>query len=179
MTSLRDLLRLAGLVFVAVSCIVLGDVAGKLLALRQVDPVFIAWTRFALAALVLVPLMRPSRRDLAAVWTGPVLLRGALISAGICCILTALRSEPIANVFGAFFIGPVVSSLLAITFLGESPSRSRSLFLGLGFCGVMLIVKPGFGVSAGMGFALAAGCCYGAYLTMTRMVAGTAPPPRS
>ncbi|MEM6693473.1 MAG: DMT family transporter [Pseudomonadota bacterium] len=58
-------------------------------------------------------------------------------------------------------------------FLGEQPSRSRGLLLAFGFVGVMLVVKPGFGTSSGMLFALAAGGCYGAYLTMTRAVAGS------
>lgn len=101
-----------------------------------------------------------------------VLVRGAFITCGICCILTALRTEPIANVFGAFFVGPIVSYVLAILFLNETPSKSRSMLLALGFVGVLLVVKPGFGGSIGMAFALAAGGCYGAYLAMTRTVAG-------
>lgn len=166
------LLRLAGIVFVAVSCVVIGDTAGKLLTARGVDPFFIAWTRFALAAVVLLPFSGLALRELALLRDWRVLLRGAFIAAGISCILTALRTEPIANVFGAFFVGPIVSYVLAVVFLGETPSRGRSLLLALGFVGVLLVVKPGFGASAGMGFALAAGGCYGAYLMMTRVVAG-------
>ena len=93
------------------------------------------------------------------------------VADGICCILTALRTEPIANVFGAFFVGPVVSYVLAILFLGEKPSAGRGILLAVGFAGVMCVVKPGFGASSGIVFALAAGVCYGAYLTMTRTVA--------
>ena len=48
-----DLLRLAALVFTAVTCVVMGDTAGKLLTARGVDPVVVAWSRFALGALVL------------------------------------------------------------------------------------------------------------------------------
>ncbi len=166
------LVQIAGIVFAAVTCVVIGDTAGKILTARGVDPIFIAWTRFALAAIVLLPFSGLSRSELPNFRDWRVLLRGAFITGGICCILTALRTEPIANVFGAFFIGPVVSYVLAVMFLGEKPSRSRTMLLALGFFGVMLIVKPGFGASLGMGFALAAGVFYGAYLAMTRTVAG-------
>ncbi|MCV6595434.1 MAG: DMT family transporter [Silicimonas sp.] len=166
------MIRLALLVFTAVTCVVLGDTAGKILTGGGVDPVIVAWSRFVLAAAVLLPFSGLTRGELGQFRDWRVLLRGALIACGIFCILTALRSEPIANVFGAFFIGPVVSYGLAILFLGERPSASRGVLLALGFVGVMLVVKPGFGISPGMIFALGAGSCYGAYLTMTRAVAG-------
>jgi drug/metabolite transporter (DMT)-like permease len=158
------IIRLAALVFAAVSLVVLGDTAGKLLTSGGVDPFVVGWTRFALAALVLLPFSGLRLAELSVLRDWRVLARASFIAPGICCILTALQTEPIANVFGAFFIGPVVSYILAILFLGETPSRGRSALLALGFLGVMLVVKPGFGASAGG--------CYGAYLAMTRTVAG-------
>lgn len=172
MTHRPDLLLLIATVFVAVTCVVIGDTAGKLLTGGGVDPFIVAWSRFFVGALILLPFSGLSRQELPALANRRVLLRAALITCAICCILTALRTEPIANVFGAFFVGPVMSYILAILFLGERPSAQRSLLLGLGFAGVMLVVKPGFGSSLGMGFALAAGTFYGAYLVMTRTLAG-------
>ncbi|MBT8411984.1 MAG: DMT family transporter [Octadecabacter sp.] len=168
----RALLRLAGMVFTAVTLVVVGDTAGKLLTGAGVAPIVIAWSRFAVAALVLLPFCGLRLAELPNLLEWRVLLRAAFIAAGICSILTALRTEPIANVFGAFFVGPVVSYVLAVLFLGERPSRHRSLLLALGFVGVMLVVKPGFGATSGMGFALMAGVFYGAYLAMTRATAG-------
>ncbi|MDC0739480.1 DMT family transporter [Cognatishimia sp. SS12] len=167
-----DLLRLAAIVFAAVSFIVVGDTAGKLLTAGGVHPIVVAWARFGIGALVLLPfsgLKLPELRDLLQ-WR--VALRAVFVITGISCILTALKTEPIANVFGAFFVGPIVSYVLAIIFLGERPSKLRSLLLMIGFLGVLLVVKPGFGASVGMGFALAAGTFYGAYLMMTRTIAG-------
>lgn len=172
----KELLGLAGLVFIAVSCVVIGDTAGKLLTAGGTDPIFVAWSRFTLAAMFLLPFSGVRFRDLAGLRDWRVLLRGAVIAAGICCILTALRSEPIANVYGAFFIGPLVSYLLSILWLKERPTGRRSALLLLGFIGVLLVVKPGFGASLGMGFALAAGVFYGIYLALTRLVAGAFPP---
>jgi len=172
MSSTTHLLRLALLVFTAVTCVVIGDTAGKLLTSNGVNPLIVAWTRFLLAALFLLPFSAFSRKELGHFKDWRLLLRGGFIAAGIFCILTALRTEPIANVFGAFFIGPVVSYVLAIVFLGEKPQRSRGLLLAVGFVGVLLVVKPGFGMTGGMACALMAGVCYGSYLALTRAVAG-------
>lgn len=172
MTS-TNLVGLAALVFAAVTFVVVGDTAGKILTSGGVDPVIVAWSRFVLAALFLLPFSGLKLSEMRHFKDWRVVIRGCFIAGGIFCILTALRTEPIANVFGAFFIGPVVSYVLAILFLGETPSRSRGLLLTLGFMGVMFVVKPGFDFSLGMAFALAAGGCYGAYLTMTRAVAGS------
>ena len=167
-----ELAGLILLVFSAVTFVVIGDTAGKLMTSNGVDPFLVAWSRFGLAALVLLPFSGLSRAELPRLLNWRVVLRGFFIAGGVSCILTALKTEPLANVFGAFFIGPVVSYLLAIVFLKERPAPLRSLLLAVGFAGVMLVVKPGFGATAGMGFALAAGCFYGAFLMMTRMVAG-------
>ncbi len=170
--SASDLFRVVAIVFAAVTFVVLGDTAGKLLTAGGVDPFLVAWTRFALAAVFFLPFSGLKLEELFCLRDWRVLLRAAFIAGGICSILTALKTEPIANVFGAFFIGPVVSYLLAILFLGEKATKTRGMLLGLGFLGVMLVVKPGFGVTPGIVFALLAGVCYGAYLAMTKMTAG-------
>lgn len=172
----QDLLRLAGLVFVSVSLIVVGDTCGKLLGQHGVDPAFIAFSRFLIGAAVILPISGLRLPELTAFLDWRILLRGALITGGILSILTALKTEPIADVFGAFFIGPVVAYVLAILLLNERPTLGRSLFLAVGFAGVMLVVKPGFGMRPGIGFALLAGTFYGCFLVATRLVANAARP---
>ena len=127
----RHMLILIALVFSAVSLVVIGDTAGKVMTSDNVAPGFVAWTRFLIAALVLLPFSGLRLADLPKLADWRLLLRGLAISGGILCILTALRSEPIANVFGAFFIGPVVSYALAILFLGERPSMVRGALLAV------------------------------------------------
>lgn len=166
------LVRMAALVFTAVTFVVIGDTAGKLLTGSGVDPVFVAWSRFAIAAVLLLPFSGLRVKELPKLFDGWVFARACIIAAAICCILTALKTEPIANVFGAFFVGPIVSYGLAIAFLGERPSRLRSALLAVGFLGVLLVVKPGFGGASGMVFALMAGVLYGGYLATTRATAG-------
>ncbi|WP_316015330.1 DMT family transporter [Roseobacter sp. HKCCA0434] len=165
--------RLGGTVFAAMCLIVTGDTAGKLLTQGGVAPVFVAWSRFALAALVLLPVLGVRRGEWGQLLQGRVLLRGGLIAGGIACILTALRTEAIGTVFGAFFVGPVVAYVLSVLLLGERVSAARSALLALSFAGVMLVVKPGPDLSVGLGFALAAGAFYGCYLVATRWLAGS------
>lgn len=165
------MLRTVVIVFFAMTMIVSGDAAGKVLATDGIAPFFVAWTRFAIAALVLLPLSGLKRTELGMMFHWPILLRAALIACGISCILTALKSEPIANVFGAFFIGPVVSYVLSALLLKEQVTVQRTCLLLFGFVGVLLVVKPGFGATSGLGFAFAAGCFYGGYLVATRWLA--------
>jgi len=174
--SAASLLRLAALVFCAVSFVVLGDTAGKLLTGAGVAPAIVAWSRFFIAALVLVPFVGWKPGDLRSLLRWEVAVRAVLVAGGILSILTALRTEPIANVFGAFFIGPIFSYILAILFLGERPTRAQAVLLVVGLLGVLLVVRPGFGATPGIGFAVLAGLFYGAFLAVTRKVAGAVRP---
>jgi drug/metabolite transporter (DMT)-like permease len=170
-----DTLRALPLMLLAMALIPSADAAGKLLGEAGVAPVFTAWSRFALGAVLLLPFvlhLTPPRLFLD--WR--VWLRGLLIAGGIVSILTALRTEPIANVFGAFFVGPMVAYLLSVWLLREAFSTTRVALLAVGFMGVILVVKPGFGMTPGLGFAVLAGLFYGAYLTASRWLAELARP---
>ncbi len=171
MHSPRDVAITGLIVFASMSLIVLGDTAGKILAGDGVSPFFIAWSRFLVGALIIVPVLGLTRRKAAELISPGILLRSACIASAVCCILIALRTEPIANVFGAFFISPFVSYVLAICFLGERVSWIRIALLVVGFLGVLLVVQPGPGGGGGIHFAFLAGALHGAYLTLTRRFA--------
>ena len=75
----------------SMTLIVGGDVAAKVLSQNGVSPIFTAWTRFALAALVLLPFSGLTRSNAPALRDPRVWLRALLIMAGICLILTARK----------------------------------------------------------------------------------------
>ena len=152
--------------------IVAGDAAATLLTGAGFPQTFVAWTRFALAAAILLPVMGLRWHEVASFLDWRLYLRAALIVGGIVSILTALKTEPLANVFGGFFVGPVVSYFLSAYLLGERITPMRTVLLLGSFLGVLLVVKPGFGMTAGMGFAILAGCLHGSYLVATRWLAG-------
>jgi drug/metabolite transporter (DMT)-like permease len=139
------MLRATLLMIAAMSLIPLGDAAGKLLTSdHAAAPVFVGWSRFALGALLLLPFVQRRHWDARAFVDPRTIFRGLLIVGGIVSILTALRTEPLPNVFGAFFVGPILSFALSAVLLGERVRTVQAVLLALGFGGVLLVVRPGF-----------------------------------
>lgn len=170
----RIMARAALIMFLAMSLIPAGDSAGKILSTNGFSPFFVAWSRFVLGALMVLPFYGRQALPLMTDWR--IWLRGALLACGITCIQFALKYAPIGDVFAAFFIGPLVSYVLAGVLLGEPMSRLRTLMILIGFCGVLLVVRPGADMSVGLLYAVAAGTCYGSFLTASRWLSGIASP---
>lgn len=163
------------IMFVAMSMIPAGDTAAKLLTgAYSAQPVFVAWSRFAIGTVAVAPFIPGMTWRLFADWR--IWMRALILSAGITSIQYALKSEPIADVFAAFFIGPIFSYALSVFFLREPVTWLRTALMLLGFMGVLLVVRPGFGGSSGLFFAVVAGLCYGMYLTTSRWLSTLAPP---
>lgn len=163
------------IMFVAMSLIPSGDAAGKLMTSTMgVAPVFVAWSRFALGALLVLPFLPANTLALLRNWR--IWVRAALLAGGITSIQMALQTADIATVFAAFFIGPMFSYILATLFLREPVTLIRSLLVLLGFAGVLLVVRPGMGGDLGVLWAVLAGLFYGGFLTMSRWLGGIAPP---
>lgn len=152
-----------------------GDAAGKILtADLGVSPFFVAWSRFLIGMLVFLPIV--GRFDLRLYLDWRIWLRGAFITGGIASILTALRTEDIANVFAIFFVGPILSYFASGLLLKEKLDHRRTVLLLIGFAGVLLVVRPGPDMGVGALFALLAGIFYGSYLTASRWLATRARP---
>ncbi|MCH2078370.1 MAG: DMT family transporter [Rhodobacteraceae bacterium] len=162
------------IMIVGMALIPLGDTFGKSLTSQGVAPIFVAFTRFAIAALALIPFLPRGAWRALRDWR--LWLRAALIAGGISSILTALSTEPLANVFGAFFIGPIVAYVLSAWLLGEEATWPRSILLILGFIGVLMVVQPGPGMRVGLLFAVLAGVFYGSFLTASKWLVDVAPP---
>lgn len=163
------------IMFVAMSMIPAGDTAAKLLMTTHgAAPVFVGWSRFMIGALAILPFVPGVTWALFGDWR--IWMRGVLLAVGITSIQLALSTEPIADVFAAFFIGPIFSYVLSVIFLRERVTRLRTALMVLGFLGVLLVVRPGIGGSSGLIFAVIAGLCYGAFLTTSRWLSGIAPP---
>jgi drug/metabolite transporter (DMT)-like permease len=170
------MLRAIFIMFIAMSLIPAGDLNGKLLTgAHDVSPVFVAWSRFAIGVLLILP-FTPMPRSVTLLKDWRIWLRACFLAGGIFSIQTALRTEPLANVFAAFFIGPIVSYALSVWLLNERVTPLRSLLMATGFAGVLLVVRPGLGGSVGLIWAAAAGSFYGLFLTASRWLAdrGTA-----
>jgi len=149
-----------------------GDTAGKLLtSTHAAAPAYVAWSRFFIGTLVIFVILKPANLQLRLFADWRIWLRSFFIIAAINSILTALKTEPIANVFAAFFIGPILSYFISGLFLKETITTLRSVLLGVGFMGVLLVVKPTSEMSSGMIFAILAGLFYGSFLVANRWLA--------
>lgn len=149
-----------------------GDSAGKVLSTSLgVEPLFIAWSRFAIGFLFILCLMKRNSVQLELFKNWRIWLRAFFIIGGITCILTALKTEPLPNVFAAFFIGPILSYFVSAILLKEPITLGRTILLFIGFVGVLLVVKPSANLSSGMAFAILAGCFYGSFLVASRWLA--------
>ncbi|TCL08457.1 threonine/homoserine efflux transporter RhtA [Shimia isoporae] len=172
--------KLPALMFLAMSLIPAGDAAGKLMTQdHDLSPIFVGWSRFALGTLLALPLVRADTLPLLTNWR--IWLRALLLVGGITSIQTALLHAPLADVFAAFFIGPIFSFALSALLLGERVTLPRAAMMALGFAGVLLVVRPDFGgdgpiLSTGRSFAVLAGLFYGAFLTASRWLATAARP---
>lgn len=165
------------LMICSMSLIPFGDSFGKLLIVQHgVHPIFVAWSRFALGALLLLPFLNARHFQLRLYLNWRIWLRGALLAGGVSSILTALQTEPLQNVIGAFFVGPIISYFLAALFLKERITTARTLLMFVGFVGILLVIQPSGDMGTGLWFALLAGAFYGSFLTTGRWLSNAAPP---
>ncbi|SFV07346.1 DMT family transporter [Pseudoduganella namucuonensis] len=151
----------------------LGDTAGKMLMGAGAHPIFVAWSRLLIGFAVILPLSGIKTTELKLLFNWRLLFRASLFIAAITCLIKAAQTESIANVFGAFFVGPLLSYFFAAIFLKEKITALRSTLLLIGFCGALMVIKPGFGMTPGLGFATLSGVFYGSLLVATRWLAGT------
>ena len=78
-----------------------------------------------------------------------VTIRSAMEVAATYFFLTALMTVPLATLTAILQMLPLTVTLAAAVFLGEKVGWRRSLAIGLGFVGMLLIVRPG---PEGLGF---------------------------
>lgn len=76
----------------------------------------------------------------------PVLLnlRSLAGVVGNLCVIYAFVHIPLAEVYSINFLAPIFVVALSVTLLKEEVTWQRWLFLAASFCGVLLVVRPGF-----------------------------------
>lgn len=137
-----------------------------------------AWARFVVGIAIVAPIVLSTinLRGLSARFYVAQAIRGVLLAGTIGFILTGARVAPLADVFGAFFIGPLIATLLARLVLREEVRRFEWGAVAIGFVGVLMVVRPSAEMNPGLLWALAGGACYGTFLAATRWAAGVGPP---
>ncbi|MGJ7039599.1 drug/metabolite transporter (DMT)-like permease [Shinella sp. BE166] len=110
-------------------------------------PVFVAMIRFwAFAAFAIVLGARsPGGLRAAAATKRPVLqiMRGAILAFQIVVTITAFTTVGLARSQAILASGPIFVALLSMPLLGERVGWRRWTAIGVGLCGVLIIVNPG------------------------------------
>ncbi|MEM6905677.1 MAG: DMT family transporter [Pseudomonadota bacterium] len=167
---------LAGIRFVvlAMVCFAVQDGISKYLAERYPIPFFVMLRYWVFAAFVLVwASSREGGLARALSTKMPILqiTRGVLLVAQILIFVTALDLLGLAPMMALFSLYPLLITLLAIPILGERVGWRRLAAVGMGFLGVLVILRPGTGVfDAGALVALLAALGLATYSLLTRMV---------
>jgi drug/metabolite transporter (DMT)-like permease len=100
-------------------------------------PVVFVWAMYSGGARQLVQVRWPLH-----------LVRGVMSVFMMVTFAYGLKSLSLAKAYSIFFVAPLLITLLSILFVGERVRRPQWLALGLGFIGVLIVLKPdtgGFG----------------------------------
>jgi drug/metabolite transporter (DMT)-like permease len=165
-----------GIALILVSTVFLGasDVTAKYLS-ATLPSIEIAWIRFLVFALIMVPAMLPGS-PLYALHTGrPGLqaMRGTALLASSLFFISGLRFLPIAEASATAFVAPLFVTALSIFFLGERVGLRRWLATAVGLIGVLIILRPGTSAFHPAAiFPIVSALAWACTLIMTRMMSG-------
>lgn len=176
--ALRRTENLAGIAWMltAVGALSLMDACLKVLA-PHYPPLQLAALR-GLTALPIVVAWVVWRGRIGSLWKirWPLhLFRGAMAIAMLTAFAYALRELPLSEAYTLFFVAPLLITALSAPILGERIGRARWIAIGVGFAGVVVVLRPtGEGLSTLAGYAvLAAACGYAISAITVRVLSRT------
>jgi S-adenosylmethionine uptake transporter len=105
---------------------------------------------------------------------GLVLLRAVLTTVDTACFYAAVVYLPLADVMSFYMAAPIYVAALSHLLLGENVGWRRWLAITVGFCGVLIMLKPSssaFSLSAA--YALAGSLAFAGALILSRFLRGT------
>ena len=171
MHASHDHRRAILLMLVGLALLLCLDASGKYLGAQGVPVGASTWSRYFGHFLVVLAifsgrdgarLFRPRRA-----WVQWV--RGVMMVGVTLFYFAALGYVPLAEGTAIFFLTPILTTILSSWFLHERPGRWTIVSIALGFCGVLIVVRPGSQVPlTGVLLVLGAACCNAAYQTLTR-----------
>jgi len=120
------------------------DGTSKLLTADH-HPLMVAWARYLMQSLLLVPLVlwAGPMRTLRSVWPAPQAWRGACLYGSSICFIGGLSQLPLAEASALGFVSPMFTTALSIPFLGEKVGVRRWAAIVVGFAGVLIVIRPG------------------------------------
>ncbi len=131
---------------VAMLLLPVGDTFAKLIS-ETLNPVGVTLCRILAQALFLVPVAYLLRHRLRGAMFSPVVaLSGVLLIVSLTSLISAFAVMPITTALAIFFVEPLILTILAAYFLGETAGPRRLAAVGVGLIGAMIVIRPGFDV---------------------------------
>jgi drug/metabolite transporter (DMT)-like permease len=151
------------------------DATGKYL-LRYMDPLQVVWARYLGAFLLALIFLNPVTKPKMMTTSRPLLQigRSSLLLGSTALNFFALRYLQLDEALAILFSTPFLVALLCGPLLGEWVGWRRWTAISVGFMGVLLVARPGFGglhPAALLSFSSA--ICYALYAISTRVLART------
>ena len=159
----------------AVLLFAFSDASAKFLNGRM-DTIQVVWARymsaFVLALLMFNPIKRPQVMRTGRPWLQLGRSTLLLISTGLNFV--ALRYLQLDQAIAIIFCTPFIVAALGGPILGEWIHWRRWTAIGVGFCGVLLVARPGAGgIHPAAILSVIGACCYAVYSISTRILART------
>jgi drug/metabolite transporter (DMT)-like permease len=149
------------------------DATGKYL-LRYMDPLQVVWARYCGAFLLALVFLNPITQPNLMVTKRPLMQvgRSTLLLGSTALNFFALRYLQLDEALAILFSTPFLVALLCGPLLGEWVGWRRWTAIGVGFLGVLLVARPGFGgLHPAALLSLGSAVCYAFYSISTRVLA--------
>lgn len=175
--SIEGPIRGVGLYCLALVLFVcMGTLAKTLAAIYPVEQVI--WARYFFHVL-LIFLMFPRRIGslFKTQRLGLQITRSVVVFAATAFGFTSLSIMPMAEVSAIGYVAPLMVTIMSFLILKEKVGPRRLLAVGIGFVGVIAILRPdqaNFSLWSLLPLAMAT--CYATFMVMTRLIRGAAPP---
>lgn len=175
--SIEGPIRGVGLYCLALVLFVgMGTLAKTLAAIYPVEQVI--WARYFFHVL-LIFLMFPRRIGslFKTQRLGLQITRSVVVFAATAFGFTSLSIMPMAEVSAIGYVAPLMVTIMSFLILKEKVGPRRLLAVGIGFVGVIAILRPDqVNFSLWSLLPLAMATCYATFMVMTRLIRGAAPP---
>ncbi|MCR9174891.1 MAG: DMT family transporter [Alphaproteobacteria bacterium] len=151
------------------------DTAAKFLGQEMPIPM-VVWGRYLFNMILLLALFRGPKLRRALTVTRPWLttIRGVMLLSMTYVFFTAIQYIPLADAIAIGFVAPLFVVALSIPVLGEKVGPRRWAAVGVGFVGVVVMLRPGFAeVHWAYGLMLLLALMFAAFVLMTRILTRT------
>ena len=162
------------LMVVAMGVLPLLDVCAKFLGQGGIPILQIVWARMFFGAVLTLPFawQAAGPRGLLPERLGFHTARAAALVGSTGFFFGAISFMPIADSLAIFFVQPLLITALSPLLLKEHVGPRRWAAVAIGFCGTLIIIRPGFQeFNPGMALAFASGTCMALYMLITRRLA--------